>query len=206
MQDKGIFTWTSMIKYVLDTCNFSSVWSNQGTSINNDNIFIKTLRERLQNNYYEMVKKSMNNDCRTNTKSKNKLRTYRLFKQDHKREQYLTTIKDPLLRAAVAKLRLSDHHLMVERGRHLKLDIENRKCTKCNLHLLEDEKHAVMICPAFQDERSQLIVYIKREIKDWFNMDTNEQFKQIMKWIFYQLKRQNLLAILLIGNFVTVLS
>ncbi len=70
---------------------FNSIqFNNHGTSINNDNTFIKTLRARLQNNYYEMVKKSMNNDCRTNTKSKNKLRTYRLFKQDHKQEQYLS--------------------------------------------------------------------------------------------------------------------
>ncbi len=38
-------------------------------------------------------------------------------------------------RAAAAKIRLSDHHLTVEKGRLLKLDIENRICTNCNLHL-----------------------------------------------------------------------
>ena len=126
-----------------------------------------------------MVKKTMNNDQRANSKSKNKLRTYRILKQDHKPNKYLTVIKDPKLRSAVAKMRLSDHRLMIEKGRHLKS--EHRICTKCNLHLLEDESHAVMVCPAFSDIRLALFSDIRRLLTDWDNMNVNEQFKIIMK-------------------------
>ena len=181
IQDQGLFTWTSMIQYILNSCNFSNIWSNCGSSIRNDKKFIKLLKERLQNNYSEMVKKTMNNDQRANSKSKNKLRTYRILKQDHKQEKYLTLIKDPKLRSAVAKMRLSDHRLMIERGRHLKIEIEHRICTKCNLHLLEDELHAVMVCPAFSDKRLALFSDIRRLLTDWDNMNVNEQFKIIMK-------------------------
>ena len=43
MQDQGLFTWTSMIQYILNSCNFSNIWPNCG-SIRNDKKFIKLLK------------------------------------------------------------------------------------------------------------------------------------------------------------------
>ena len=75
---------------------------------------------------------------RGNNKSKNKLITYRTFKLDHKQELYLTKIKDTHIRSSVEKMRLSNHHLMIEKGRHMGLDLDKRICTKCNLNVIED--------------------------------------------------------------------
>ena len=43
----------------------------------------------------------------------------------HMQEKYLHIIKDSKVRSAVTKLRLSAHHLMIEKGRQLRLNLED---------------------------------------------------------------------------------
>jgi hypothetical protein len=38
----------------------------------------------------------------------------------------LTTISDSHIRSSVTQMRLSAHHLMIEKGRHLHLNVEDR--------------------------------------------------------------------------------
>ena len=140
MQESGLYTWTSMIQSILEDTNYSEVWTNKGTP--NETKLIKDL-------------------------SKNKLRTYRTFKLDHKQELYLTHIKDTHIRSSVAKMRLSNHHLMIEKGRHMGLDLDKRIC--------------IMLCPANQNERNILFDLLTKEIYGWHNINTEERFIEIMK-------------------------
>ena len=103
----------------------------------------------------------MSNDNRPNNKGQNKLRTYRTFKTD--------------------QLRLSAHHLMIEKGRQLWLNLEDRLCTKCNQNVVENELRAVMNCSAYKSERNDLFNILAKEIKDWNNLSTTNRFIQIMK-------------------------
>ena len=179
MQEAGLYTWTSMIQFILEQSDFKEVWINK--TVTNVNKFLKTLKIRLQANYTEMFKSSMNNDIRKNNKQRNKLRTYRSFKNDHEQENYLTTIRDTKIRSSVTKMRLSNHHLMIEKGRHLGLELEKRICNKCNMNLIEDEKHALMICPVFKDERTRLFTLLALETAEWNDFNVDEKFIQIMK-------------------------
>ncbi len=153
----------------------------KGANIENEKKFLIEIKHRLQKKYFAMVKSLMNNDIRKNNKSQNKLRTYRTFKLDHTQEKYLTVIKDAKLRADVAKMRISDHNLMIEKGRHMKLDTDKRICMKCNLNVVEDEKHAITTCPAYCNERASLFNNIRRELENWDHFDKNLQFIYIMK-------------------------
>lgn len=56
----------------------------------------------------------------------NKLRTYALLKTEIGFENYLLTIKNPLKRILVTKFRLSNHNLMIEKGRHINIPKEMR--------------------------------------------------------------------------------
>ncbi len=159
MQAADIFSWTSMIKHILDKCNLAEVWSRG--RVPNEKIFIKSLKEKLQDNYFKMFKQVIHNDTRKDSLAKNKLRTYRTFKTDHKQEKYLNLIKDTRIRSAVAKMRLSNHHLMIEKGRHIGLKLEQRICNKCALNEIEDEKHAMMKCLAYKGERKKLRMYFQ---------------------------------------------
>ena len=70
----------------------------------------------------------MANDTGRKNNEQNKLRTYRKLKEHHAQEPYLTAVKNPSIRASVAKFRLSSHKLMIEKGQHLRLKLEEQIC------------------------------------------------------------------------------
>ena len=72
-------------------------------------------------------------------KTSSKLRTYGKIKTDIGIEKYLYHIPNVETRIAVSRLRLSNHQLMIEKGRHLKLDVSQRNCPFCEGGCLEDE-------------------------------------------------------------------
>ena len=69
-----------------------------------------------------------------------KLRTYSILKTKIGFENYLKEIKNPKVRIACSKFRLSDLNLRVESGRYEDLDKYLGTCPFCK-HLLEYEKH-----------------------------------------------------------------
>ena len=54
-------------------------------------------------------------------------------------------------RQTITRWRLSNHKLQIELGRYLNIPREDRKCTECSL--LEDEYHAIFVCPLFHHLR-----------------------------------------------------
>ena len=75
-----------------------------------------------------------------------KVRTYSMIKEMGGMEQYLIDTKNVEYRTVLAKFRLSNHKLMIEKGRHLKMKIENRVCPSCQS--IEDEIHFLINCKA----------------------------------------------------------
>ena len=75
--------------------------------------------------------------------------TYRTFKTNMKFETYLTHPKRKE-RVALTKLRISDHKLMIEKGRHIHPTIprEERKCHMCT-DKIEDEVHFLTDCKLY---------------------------------------------------------
>ena len=71
-----------------------------------------------------------------------KLRTYSKFKTEPGFEKYLDDIQCVKERIALTKLRLSNHLLMIEKGRHLNIDKNLRFCPFCP-GIVEDEKHFI---------------------------------------------------------------
>ena len=63
-------------------------------------------------------------------------------------EKYLTVIKNPMFRQAMTRLRISNHTLFIESGRHTNPPIppQERLCTLCNLRDVEDEPHFLITC------------------------------------------------------------
>ena len=92
-----------------------------------------------------------------------KLRTYSLVKNDLKREPYLETVKNLKDRISMTKFRLSNHNLMIEKGRHLDLLKHERRCPLC--FCFEDEKHFLLNCPVFAHLRNDLISTVEKTLK-----------------------------------------
>ena len=79
-----------------------------------------------------------------NIEHKNKLHTYRKFKNIFHLEPHLLYLNKEE-RHTLTKFRISSHRLEVERGRYFGLKFENRICKLCNDHV-EDEEHFMISC------------------------------------------------------------
>ena len=116
--------------------------------------------------YYQTWYSSINNSRR--------LETYCLLKHTFGFEKYLDFIKDVKFRIALSKFRTSSHDLAIEKGRYINLDRNNRVCNNCNLKLIENEYHFLLICPKYSELRSK---YIKRYYYTW---PTVQKFSNLM--------------------------
>ena len=77
----------------------------------------------------------------------NKLRIYKLFKDNFKFEDYLT-MSTANQRRIITKFRISAHKLEIERGRYFNVPVERRICKICKLDI-ENEIHfswSVLFC------------------------------------------------------------
>ena len=83
-----------------------------------------------------------------------KLRTYGIFKNEIREEPYLRIVKNVKDRISMSKFRLSNHKLMIEKGRHRNLDKTMRICPFCTS--VEDETHFLLKCETFRFLRAEL--------------------------------------------------
>ena len=108
-----------------------------------------------------------------------KLRTYALIKQSIGREDYLKEIRNTKHRQTLTKLRLSNHQLMIEQGRHKKLPKEERICQICQ-DGIEDEIHFLIKGRQLQQLREPLLAMCS-EIRPQFGYYSDkEQYIFIM--------------------------
>ena len=108
-----------------------------------------------------------------------KLRTYRLLKTSLGYEQYLSEIHNVEQRTALTKLRLSNHPLMIEKGRHLKIERNARFCPFCP-NKVEDEKHFLLECKPFSSIRIELFDKTRKVISAFPFICTDLNFVTLM--------------------------
>ena len=72
--------------------------------------FTQQYTKTMMSKYTEIWRNNLNNS--------QKLQLYSKIKTSHERERYLNVIKNAKLKQALCKLRVSNHDLMIERGRY----------------------------------------------------------------------------------------
>ena len=93
-----------------------------------------------------------------------KLRTYKLIKEEIGLETYLTIVNNTKNRKMLTKFRLSNHTLMIEKGRHQNIDKNLRFCPFCPNHI-EDEMHFLLECECYASHRKELFSTINEKTK-----------------------------------------
>ena len=90
-----------------------------------------------------------------------------------------TNFVDDRLRNVITRWRLSNHKLLIETGRYNTpyIERENRKCYGCGV--LEDERHAIFVCPSFEFIRQKHVLLLQkyRSVKDILNPDPSDIFE-----------------------------
>ena len=114
--------WNVSVKKCLDLMGIGG-----GT---NDNLLPITAIKRMSDIFHQESFAEIN-------KEGNKLRIYAKIKLEKGYKNYLSIMANVEKRTAVTKIRLSNHGLMIEKGRYQKLHLSQRNCPFCFGNLLE---------------------------------------------------------------------
>ena len=107
------------------------------------------------------------------------LRTYSHLKTSIGLENYLCTHKNTHDRIQFTKIRLSNHLLMIEKGRHQSIEKHLRFCPLCK-DKVEDEIHFLIECKYFIELRKELIAKANRETRNFTALNSTEKFIFLM--------------------------
>ena len=176
LDNLGYKTWFSNVRNILEACGQEQYILVSPLNIHQENACILAVKEFFYGNFI--------NECISAFTSFPVLRTYKGFKLEFKLEQYLIDIKDFKLRKMISKFRLSSHTLQIEKGRHCKpvIDVHLRTCNNCDLNVIEDEPHMLLVCPYYIDLRIKFFCVLLQEIPSLFHYDRDlrEIFNMIM--------------------------
>ena len=94
-------------------------------------------------------------------------------------EDYITLIPNEKERIPLTKFRLSNHQLMIEKGRHMNLAREQRFCPFCK-NSIEDEIHFLIECKTYEEKRERLLIDIQRDNSDFLSKNNLEKGKFLL--------------------------
>ena len=174
LTDLGFHTWVSKVKILLEENDMLHLYEQDSISVVEEQKYANVLITRLQSNFKE--------ECLQSLHSFSSLRHYVGFKCTFTLECYLENIVDFKVRKAISRLRLNSHNLAVEKGRHHKpkIPLEERLCRQCNLGVVEDEQHFILICPFLKEEREILFDLIKLYDEVILSEDSSTLFVNLM--------------------------
>ena len=112
--------------------------------------------------------------------SNGKLCTYIKFKFSFGFEKYLTLIKNFEQRRRLTRFRISAHGLLIETVRYQGILRQDRICTRCTSGEIEDEKHFLLSCSNFTEDRNNLLDCISKSCPNFKNLDIHNKFLWIM--------------------------
>ena len=171
--------WCMRVKQQFRKCDIeNSFWDADIRHINKRSIR-QTVKDKVFNEYKEKWEQDLARNNGLRGVGGNKLRTYRLFKQDYKVEPYISCIRPKLQRSAFAKFRCGVAPLRIETGRYERLDVDDRICPLCNLGV-ETEEHVLLTCTLYDDLREKLFAMISSHIPDFDTLSSRDKLSVIL--------------------------
>ena len=130
------------------------------------------IRDTIRNCFQEAWKEQLNTFSKADT--------FKEFKDSIGMERYLLVIKNRKHRVSLSKLRLSDHCLMIEEGRHKRpiTPREERFCPHCP-GVVETEEHFITQCVAYEG-RATLFNKIMEKAPQFNNLNNHDKFIYMM--------------------------
>jgi hypothetical protein len=104
-----------------------------------------------------------------NNANGNKLRTYRLFKNELTEEAYLNLNIPRFQHSAYVKLRCGVLPLAIETSRYNRTPLQDRLCKLCNMQTVESETHFLIECPLYTDLRHDMLIRANNDSNNVFS-------------------------------------
>ena len=124
-----------------------------------------TKQSAFSPNYLKTVRATFVEHWKHKLGNSTKLKLYSEIKLSYTPEKYLNIIKGDKLKQAICSLRISNHILMIEKGRYQvpKLPRDLRICPMCNDDI-EDEVHFLCHCTSYEVPRKTLYDKLNKKI------------------------------------------
>ena len=123
-----------------------------------------------------------------------KLRTYKCFKNIFGLEKYLINVKNSASRASMTRFRISAHELMIEKGRYLGLNVNDRQCPVCKSDI-EDEIHFFANCTHYQSRRKLMFDKISNKCSNFTTLSDRDK-------VFWLMNNEDSEVNILVANFI----
>jgi hypothetical protein len=125
MHNSNQNNWCNIVKEILSEANLECNFLNQAISTSE----LLKLKEEIHRNFMVKCMKDIQDSDKYP-----KLRTFKLFKNEFKLENYLTAHTNINYTLSLTRFRISSHNLAIETGRYTrpKTPIEDRKCIHCS--------------------------------------------------------------------------
>ena len=177
---KYINKWTLNVKRLFDDLGLSYMFENNVINQYDIQVIVKRLYDQYLQRWTENISNS------------SKAETYYLFKENNtlEIESYLSGIKNVSHRVCMTRFRCSAHNLRIEEGRSRNIDREQRVCTNCNMNVIENEYHFLLVCPLYSKIRKDCLpkYYCHwpciRKFKQLMNCKQTKLMSAIAKFIF----------------------
>ena len=145
------------------------MWNNANVS----GVILNDIVQRIKDQYIQNWFSQLENYA--------KLDTYRTFKSTFEQpEKYITCLNNRCHFYSLARFRCSPHKLAIEEGRYRNQERSNRICQQCNLHMIENEYHFLLICPSYTELRKVLI-----------NTNSEIKIRNIATFLYHAFKKRN---------------
>jgi hypothetical protein len=168
LDSQGIYTWFSYAKSIIDETGLDILQLQNTTSSNQVKLPKKYVKSTLKFYYENLINKLSKLD------QKSKSNLFSNLKQNLSVESYLS-ISNFEYRKPITKLRISEHNLLIEKGRHLNIPREQRLCSHCNYKCIDDEKHFLLHCTKNSELRSSFLNILNNENQMFNNLSESEK-------------------------------
>jgi hypothetical protein len=148
--------WASNVKQLLNLLGLNNLWIFQDTIVPIFNVIKRRIIDQFLQSWHGTLLDS------------NKMNTYAQFKTDFTKEKYLDVIRETHLRRCLSQFRLSAHKLNIESYRFTNVDRDTRLCKCCNMNMVENEYHFLLICPLYSVLRKR---YFSNYYCQWPNLN-----------------------------------
>lgn len=140
--NNGKTNWVSNVRDLLFSLGLNYVWISQDAS----SVSFDFVKQRIIDQFVQQWSISVY-DCE-------KLCIYRNIKVEFCHEKYLNFCSNVYL---LTKLRSGTLKLNIELGRYNNTPRESRLCLCCNMNVVENEYHFVLVCPAYRSVRTHFL-------------------------------------------------
>ena len=178
-------SWSKEIKTLLETNGYGNIWLTGGTEWPKS--FIRNFKQRLIDQFWQVWHSKIN--------ERERYTTYRGFKEDHTRENYLKIINITKFRKILTKLRLGILDININKRFY---DTEANLRCPCGYER-EDELHILFHCPQYVFLRDKYIFNhwkktAKVDLNSILKCNDEESTQDLAMFIFYSMKRREYLS------------